>query len=65
MVEKWKNGVNIEHEHHLFKLANVHGSEAEQKKKKRQRGNAYDCMPPDSKGTLWMQWNVSILSGSP
>jgi hypothetical protein len=32
---KRKNAVNIEHEHHLFKLANVHGSEAEQKRKKR------------------------------
>jgi CRISPR/Cas system-associated protein Cas10 (large subunit of type III CRISPR-Cas system) len=34
-AEKRKNAVNIGHEHHLFKLANIHGSEAEQKRKKR------------------------------
>jgi hypothetical protein len=35
LAGKRKNGVNIEHEHHLFKLTNVHGSEAEQKRKER------------------------------
>jgi hypothetical protein len=33
--------------------------------KKKKEVTPYDCMPPDSKGTLWMQWDVFICQIGP